>query len=323
MPAPTRTLRRDLTLQLGPALGLTVSMYSAVRDTDASLHGVCCGPDTTPHAPSRIKQKAYCPVCDISHPAHQAFPRGKEKGDGIVLIPAAVLDQANAGGEKYKRTIDISVHDATELAAAMPTGKSYYLTTSQPDAYLTLIGVMRARPDLAFVGRFAFDKAAYFYRLVAAVGTGSASASEGRGSTSTAGAEGTGALILRQLAFPDAVVDAPAVTGTADPKAVELLASFVERVRVPFKPEEVTNDRARIIQEYVDSQEAVTAATPTDTSAPTQSAPLDFTAKLQAALRAVEPAPKRARKTAAVKVAPAKKVTPTRKARVTQISQAG
>jgi non-homologous end joining protein Ku len=267
---PNQSRRKDVILDLGPMLGLTVSIYSATNDDDAAdLHGICSGSGDTPHAPSRIQMRAECPVCNLTHRSHFAFPRGREVGDGWVTIPKDVLREANADGAVYNKRIGITIHDAAELASAFPTGKSYYLASADIGAYRTLVAVMNSRPDLAFVGRYAFMSTSvpHFYQLV-----------PGR----------EGVLILRQLAFPSAVLAAPEMDldGDVDDKAIAIVNEFIDRVKVPFDPAAVTNNRRRIIQEYVDAQTPVTGAV-VDTSAPAAATGGDFTARAAAALRAL------------------------------------
>lgn len=268
-----------VTLSLG-MLGLVVSVHAAVGEDDSGGLKMVC---TDKHAPTPVKQRLACPVCDNAE--RGTFQRARPVGDGYVVIPPEVLDQVKTAADAFKKQITLTVHPATEVTSVLlPSGKSYYLNLGKGpsqgmrDTYTLLGQLVRSRADLAFMTKYTLRSATSVFRLVVA---------------------GDGTLVLQQMADAALVRKHPQIEfSELDGKALDLANMLAETQTTPFLAAEHGSGKTSIIADYANAQNPLQAAA---VAAGPVVGELDIVAQLQAAIEAQQPkrATRRKRATAA------------------------
>ncbi len=284
-------------LSLG-MLGIVVSVYGAVGDADTGSTVTVCADN---HAPTPTKRPYICEVCGKT--GHVGvFQKAAAVGDGFVIVPPEVIAENKAAADAFKKKMDFTVHPADEVSSVlMPSGKSYYLTMKTPnerqvETYTLLVELVKARPDLAFMAKFALRTVVSVFQLVVS---------------------GESTLTLRQMADAELVRKHPVVPEfTLDPAAVRLASALADTRVQPFLVADHGTGKSQIIELYTATQEPVaSAARPVVETASTGNV-LSLLEQMQAAVEPeaeAAPAPrKRApRKTAAATTS--RKSTTTRK----------
>ena len=165
MATASRAIRK-VTIKLGPIM-LEAGIHGAIEDDDAGIVRVCthAGSQQERTAPSRIKRRDYCPVCDQDEVS--TFRRAKVVGGGVVLLDPNALQALVEADAATKTSIELTVHPTEQMTRAFPTGKSYYLVPRAGAAgnYALLATLMAKRPDRSFVGEFAFQGAPALYQV--------------------------------------------------------------------------------------------------------------------------------------------------------------
>lgn len=278
------TQKANVQLTFGP-ISVGVSVHSTVaEDKEASLRIVCTGEhgmsDLGAAGPTFLPMNRVdkCPQCGNGN----HLGRAKEVGDGLVLIPAEVLKQAEEGDALFGGEIKLVAHDVAQVeAATRPTGSRYYLNVKAgiSNNYALMRELVLARPNLAFVARFSLKGAAYPYRLMV---------------------DGD-ALMLVQLADPVNVRARPVVMGEVNPAYLELALKLADQDVRAYSPADYVRPKSRIIGEFVEGKTPTVFSTD---GAPVTGQVTDLLEALQASVKATAPKKARApRKPAAKKVA--------------------
>jgi non-homologous end joining protein Ku len=219
----------NVTLSLG-LISLPVFVHGAVTEDDTqSLRTVC----TNEHAPTPIKGVYRCPECSSEDGA--TFSKAREEGGGVfTVVPPQVIEQAQAAGDPFKKSISLTVHPAREVSSVLlPSGKSYYLairTDSMRRPYTLLSRLIDTRPDLAFMCKFTLRSSTSIFQLTTA---------------------GEGTLVLRQMADA-ALVRSHPVIEFVEPseRDLELATQIIEMETVPFLEVEHGTGKSAIIAEF-------------------------------------------------------------------------
>lgn len=295
------TTRKGVTLSFG-AINLMVNVHSAVGDDTArKLKNVCTGHiGGKQHAPSPIKQRRYCPVCDNDNSVE--FRKAQEVSEGYVMIPQEIVDLEKEAATGMSKGMEITMHPVESVSGMLPSGKSYYLSLpnsnpGQRQAYTMLSHLIRTKPDLAFMTRFTLRTAVSVFQITTA---------------------GPGTLVLRQMADAELVREHPAIEWFELTEQQMMLAAMVTDMEVkPFVPGEHGTGKSNIIANYAAEQTPIPGVEPVldGRQAPTGGV-VDITTQLEAMLAArgaqapaVTPV-KAPRKTAARKTAAKKTTTP-------------
>jgi non-homologous end joining protein Ku len=263
-------------------LNLLVSVHAAVGEDDgAGLRTVC----VNDHAPTPIRQKYVCPVCESDD--RESFAKARQVGDGYVVIPEEVIEAEKAERDAFKKTITLTIHPVTEVTSVlMPSGKCYYLALKSPtqnalDTYSLLSQLVTSRPDLAFMTKFTLRSATSVFRLSVA---------------------GEGTLLLTQMAEAELVREHPAITfSDVNPRMLELASVLADQETQPFLATHGSG-KSHIIAAYAESQTPIAPVSTGQESPASVGNVLDLTALLEAAVG--QAAPKSTpKKTAAKKTA--------------------
>ncbi len=248
----TAATSKGVTLSLG-LLNVQVNVHGAVgADESRSMHHACIGtPDSGPHDPTQTRQHLVCPQCGNND--RTTLVKARDAGGQLVVIPPDVLVEDKAAADKFKGILGLTVHPAAEVSSVlMPSGKSYYLdlpAKNRPDgaieAYNVLVALIKARPNLAFMTKFALRTAISIFRLEVS---------------------GEGTLILRQMADASLVRRAPQIPVLEIPDAsVEAAASMLGDSRVtPFVAAEHGSGSASIISDYADAHAVPEGSRPSE-----------------------------------------------------------
>lgn len=222
-------------------LSVSVSLHAAVgEDTSTTLHQVC----VHEHAPSRVKQKLYCPVCDNEDRA--TFAKARAVGDALVVIPEEVQAQVAV---KKSTSISLTIHPEREVSSVLlPSGKSYYLSVKaeSPDAltqYTVLSRLISDRPDLAFMCKVALRSAVNIFQLVAA---------------------GDGVLVLRQMADAALIREHPSIAFSpiegVNAQLLDVASQMADIETVPFVEADHGTGKTTIIADYAMANVPASAA---------------------------------------------------------------
>ena len=266
MATASRAIRK-VTIKLGPIM-LEAGIHGAIEDDDAGIVRVCthAGSQQERTAPSRIKRRDYCPVCDQDEVS--TFRRAKVVGGGVVLLDPNALQALVEADAATKTSIELTVHPTEQMTRAFPTGKSYYLVPRAGAAgnYALLATLMAKRPDRSFVGEFAFQGAPALYQVQVS----------------------DGIIAMRQLARPEAVRDAPLVDqADANPAYLELAEQFADAICTDYDPAAYRDKRAEGVAKLVEAALPIALAGGDE---PTPTGTVDLAAALQAALAKAAPA---------------------------------
>lgn len=270
-------------------LNLTVSVHAAVGEDKTSANKIVCMKE---HSPTPTRTRLTCPECS----AETGFVKARVVGDGLVVIPPEVIAAEIEANAAFKNSIELTVHPVAEVTSVLlPSGKSYYLSMIKPTlgerGTYTLLGkLLRRRPDLAFMTKLSLRSAATLFQLTVA---------------------GDGTLVLRQMADAELVRQHPVIEfADLDERALELAEMLADQQVQPFVTAQHGVGRSQIIAEYALGQTPIPmAAIPGQASTHDIASVTDFTAHLEAMVKAATtakkaPARKRApRKPAATKVA--------------------
>jgi non-homologous end joining protein Ku len=270
-------------------LNLLVSVHAAVGEDDgAGLRTVC----VNDHAPTPIRQKYVCPVCESDDRA--SFAKARQVGDGYVVIPEEVIETEKLERKSFSKNMTLTVHPAVEVTSMlMPSGKCYYLALKNPtqnalDTYTLVSQLITSRPDLAFMTKFTLRTATSVFRLSVA---------------------GAGTLLLTQMAEAELVREHPPITfSDINPRMLELASVLADQQMVPFLATHGSG-KSHIIAAYAESQTPIAPAASTTEEAPAATGNvLDLLTRLEATVgaSAAKATPK---KTAATKTAATKKTT--------------
>jgi len=230
-PKARRPIRSGVQLVIAGMVSIPVSIFSAQdTDSDGDLTNVCTA-EAHADRPSTIRQVYRCPICEVE----SGFVKGKKVDDGLVVIPKEIIEKAEAATAELKGSIQMSVHDATEVNQMMPSGKSYYLTAKAgpaAESYVALAKLMEQRPDLTFVGQHAMKGGPAPYQLIVADGT----------------------LVLRQMARPDLVRERPQVDGDVSELKVQQFSAVLDMLKTNYDPTSFLSERSKVLTEYVSQQ---------------------------------------------------------------------
>lgn len=249
----SRALKNGVSLRLG-TFAFDVTVHSSVaEDTDIAMKTVCTGQHhvnqvielatgagktataaalaKAAHPVSTVRQTYTCPVCA----AQSDFGKARPVGDGFIPIPDSVMEAADAAEAEFGKVLELKVHPAAEVGAAViPSGKSYYLSVkTNTDLYAAIVGMIKASPDKAYVTQWAVRTAVSPFQLVV---------------------EGDNILTLRQLSEPTLVRARPKVEGVANPRELAAAIELAEALIEPFDVEAFDRPRARILAEFTEGK---------------------------------------------------------------------
>lgn len=129
---------------------------------------VCCGPDTTPHDATQLKQQVICTTCHVNDLAagkdtnpgvvpYEQIKKARLVGNDLVLITADEIAAAKGDTDKYKTAVALTPHPAATVYARTAPGEKAYYVTPDPGhevAYALLLAMIAGHPELAFVGQW-------------------------------------------------------------------------------------------------------------------------------------------------------------------------
>jgi non-homologous end joining protein Ku len=221
-------------------INVAVSVHGAVGDPDTGLRTVC----HHEHAPTPVKQKLACPLCG-NDGTLDGFSKARDTGDGFVIIPPDVQEQARAAGTEFKKSMTLTAHPVEEVTAAlMPSGKSYYLSLKSQvkgslKAYHLLAEMVTSRPDLAFLTKLTLRTSTSVFQLAVA---------------------GEHTLVLRQMADADLVREHPVIAPVEiSPAERALMTMAADTVVEPFMVDVHGTGKSHVVAEYAASQTPVAA----------------------------------------------------------------
>lgn len=280
----TTPVAKDALLSFG-LVNLTVNVHTSVADIkDAPTHQAC---DNEAHGLTRVRQTLACPDCGNADKA--SFVRVREISKQLHLVHEEWLREQAAEAAKFKSAMPITMHPAEQVHAALiPNGKAYYVTVrpgSHPsvwEAYNTLVAMIAARPEVAFLTKLTFRTALQLFTLTTS----------------------DGMLMLNAMADSEMVRERPVIE--AAPVSQKNLAIGMQVIDAALQDFDMAEHGSTGRKELADK---IAAATPMTPAAGGEG--LDVTAALTASIKKTK---------APAKKAAAKKTTTARKAAVRKVS---
>lgn len=215
------------------AISFEGSVHGAAVDQDERLDSFCANE----HPASKIRQVTSCPAC--SNRDRDTFRKGKERGGEVVLVDKDKYAAVKARDEEYAGKLEVSVVEADD-EQMVPIGSKYYLGTKSRTGtgYPLLAALIRKRPKLAFLAELSTGGAPRLFRLF----------------------ESDGVIVMRELARPEALREAPSIAaGTIRPEVLERAEELVDMSVVPFDPHKYRNVHAETVATLVDEAQPATA----------------------------------------------------------------
>lgn len=241
------TVRTGVTLAIGLAR-FTVNLETVVASSSGTRLRTLCNEG---HSPSGLNQAYECPACQKRGPLSDFPLRGKEVSKGqFAVVDRDTAAELRKVPPELRETITITPHPAAEVTAlTLPAGRSYYLTPdgigmNQP--YSLVAAFVRDHPEVALLAVFAVKGAPATYRL----------------------GWYREALVLVELAWPDAVRSAPVVPVQTDAQLTPMLESFVAQATAAFDPSTFVDARAQKLAEFLASQTPTSIAATTTVTTP-------------------------------------------------------
>lgn len=285
-----RAYRNNVALSLG-IITTHVSLTPAVV-TEEQFKTVCLGHETAlepahkTHAPSPIKQRQYCPVCDNDDKT--TFLKARKEGDAFVVINDDELAEARGSEDvvnALKTSVTLGMHEATEVhMQTLPAKAGYYLkpanTKAAREGYALLVHILRTNPNLTLTGQWMPLTRANLYEITLFGDT----------------------LVMQERERTASVqVEAIDVSDDLNPQHVAMVGMVLSMLTTPFDPETYADDYMQRITALVASKDAVQGITPTGTGTAAKAAPVvDLTAALaqMAETAKKSPAPTKRKKSA-------------------------
>jgi non-homologous end joining protein Ku len=213
-------------------ISFSAGLHGAVADQDVRLESFC----DNGHAPTKVRQTTNCPAC--SNDDRGSWRKGKERGGEITLVPKDEYEAIKAKIEDFKGKVEIKVVEAND-ELMVPAGDVYYLATKNARAgsgYPLLAALIRKRPKVAFLTELSTGGAPRLFRLH----------------------EDHGAIVLRELARPEALRERPTATGTApQAAAVKRGEELVDALLEPFDPAMFHNRHTEDVAELIEKARPV------------------------------------------------------------------
>lgn len=287
------SIRGGIRLQMAAQelFGFTVAVATAVEDEGKSnsVNYLCVGKDKdNVHDVSTVDSVLTCPVCKNND--RETFKRGKFRQGVASIIDAAELAAARVVDPKEYSTITISTYDAEEIdRCTLPQSKPYFLelpNKGDADLYATFVEMVKATPEIAYIGVFSLKGASRIHRL---------SVFEN-------------ALTITPIAWPAAIKQPPANLGTPNQGNLALAIDLVRATKQSFDPDNYVNDRAKRVAAVIDAGTPVAAMVDKQGKvAPVTSAAPAMDDALRQAVAAAKAAKAPAPRKAPAKRAPAKR----------------
>lgn len=203
----------EFQIQLGPinAIGSLVKLEKT--DTANKYVSVC--PDC--EAPTPVRQQYVC----TEESSHGPFVQGdltvkaRKVGDDLVRVSAEEVKAARTS-ELPLNVFQATVHARDEISAnVVPGSKSYIFLPRSPDQYYGLLTLMLEAGDNEFIAVCNIKHVEGLYRLTL----------------------WNGSVLLQQLLWPEDVNEFEPVQADASQQLVEAAREMIERIRVPFDPD--------------------------------------------------------------------------------------